>query len=178
VRNEVVKTIRLLRATFRPQGPQGPLRDYFQGGNSERVKAAIFKEQMKPARILGELMERLEELRKVGEQREKEPSLRWQAHYDYILAQLLARTAYVSEYDLMLGKIRKDELPELPLNRHGGWRLASCARLESGKDVKAMASQAKKLFAKVIKEHPGTPWEVLAKRAQLTALGLEWRPSS
>ena len=29
----------------------------------------------------------------------------------------------------------------------------------------------------VIKENPGTPWEVLAKRQKLTALGLEWQPT-
>jgi hypothetical protein len=178
LRMEAVKTIRLLRATFRPQGPQASFLEYLQGGNSERLKARIFKEQMKPARILGGFMERLEELRKAGERRDKEPSLRWQAHYDYLLAQLLARTAYVSEYDLMLGKIRKDELPELQPKIHKGWRLASSEKMASGKDVKEMAAQAKKLFAKIIQEHPGTPWEVLAKRARLTALGLEWRPSS
>ena len=177
LRMETIKTIRLLRATFRPQGPQASLLEYFQGGNSERLKAEIFTEQKKPARILAELTERLEELRKAGEQRDKEPSLRWQAHYDYILGQLLARTAYVSEYDLMLGKIRKDELPELQPKLHAGWRLASCEKMESGKDVKQMAAAAKKVFEKIIKEYPGTPWEVLAKRARLIALGLEWRPS-
>ena len=29
---------------------------------------------------------------------------------------------------------------------------------------------------KVAAENPGTPWEVLAKREKLTALGLEWKP--
>jgi hypothetical protein len=176
LRVQVIKTIRLLRATFDPKGAQGSLRDYFQGGTSDRIKAAIFREQMKPARALAEMMERLEELRKAGKERDKEPSPRWQAHYDYILAQLLARTAYISEYDLMLGKIRKDELPELR-SMHTGWRLASCEKMQSGKDVKELAAQAKQLFAKLIQEHPGTPWEVLAKRDRLTALGLEWQPS-
>jgi hypothetical protein len=77
----------------------------------------------------------------------------------------------------MLGKIRKDELPELRPTVHTGWRLASCERIQSGKEIKDMAAQAKKLFVKVIQEHPGTPWEVLAKRGRLTALGLEWQPS-
>lgn len=177
LRVQVLKTVRLLRATFNPQGPQGLLTDYFQGDSNERIKAIILREQRKPARVLAELNERLEELRKAGEQRDKETSPRWQAHYDYILAQLLARTAYLSEYDLMLGKIRKDELPELQPRLHTGWRLASREKMQSGKDVKEMAAEARKLFAKVIQEHPGTPWEVLAKREGLTALGLEWQPS-
>jgi hypothetical protein len=177
LRMQVIQTIELMRATFDADGSHGLLRDYFYGGSSDRVKAAIFKEQMKPARVLEELQERLEELRKAARYRDRDPSPRWQAHCDYTLAQLLARTAYVSEYNLMLGRIRKDELPELRPDVHTGWRLASCEKMQSGKDVREMAAQAKMLFAKLIKEHPGTPWEVLAKRAWLTALGLEWQPS-
>ncbi len=75
-------------------------------------------------------------------------------------------------------KIRKDELPELRPKVHTGWRLASCEKMQSGKDVKDLAAESKKRFEKVIREHPGTPWEMLAKREQLTALGLEWQPSS
>src|SRR5262249_52682370 len=162
----------LLRRTFDKAG-QGSLREHFQGGNNEKIKAAIFQEQKKPARILAELTERIDELRKAGAQRSQEPSPRWQAHYDYVLAEVLARTAYVSEYNLMLGKIRKDELPELQPKVHTGWRLASSEKLQSPKDIKDLAAESQKLFAKVIHDHPGTPWEVLAKRERLTALGLE-----
>jgi hypothetical protein len=44
--------------------------------------------------------------------------------------------------------------------------------------VKDLASDARKLMAKLIQEHPGTPWEVLAKRERFTALGLAWQPTS
>jgi hypothetical protein len=76
----------------------------------------------------------------------------------------------------MLGKIRKDELPELRPGVQTGWRLAACEKMQSGKDVRDMAAEAKQLFAKLIKEHPGTPWEILAKREKQTTLGLEWQP--
>ena len=178
LRHQVLATVKLLRKDFNPEGPQGSLREYFQGSSNERIKAEIFREQKKPARVLSELTERLEELRKAGEQRDKEPSPRWQAHYDYILAELLARTAYVSEYNLMLGKIRKDELPELQFGVETGWRLVASEKLQSGKEVRKMAAESKKLFAKLVKEHPGTPWQVLANRERWTALGLQWQPSS
>ena len=51
-------------------------------------------------------------------------------------------------------------------------------KMQSPKDIKDLAAESQKLFAKVIHDHPGTPWEVLAKRERLTALGLEWQPSS
>ena len=89
----------------------------------------------------------LEELRKAALHRDKESSPRWQAHYDYILAQLLARTAYISEYNLMLGKIRKDELPPLDPKLHKGWRLSAVEKMSAPKEIKEHADDARKLFA-------------------------------
>jgi len=31
------------------------------------------------------------------------------------------------------------------------------------------------MFKKIAKDYRGTPWEILAKREQLTALGLQWQ---
>jgi len=56
-----------------------------------------------------------------------------------------------------------------------GWRLASREKLSGGKEVKELATESKKVLAKLIKQYPGTPWEVLARRERLTALGLEWQ---
>ncbi|MCI0461471.1 MAG: caspase family protein [Gemmataceae bacterium] len=154
------------------------LREKFsKGGNPKAVKEEILKEQMLPARILGELTEALEKLQEAGKKLGEEPSKRWQAHYHYIHAQLLARLAFMNEYNLMLGKIRKDELPELKANVHTGWRLAAQATLQSGKDVRDRAEQSRRILAELAQKHPGTPWEVLAKRDQLTARGLGWQPA-
>ena len=76
----------------------------------------------------------------------------------------------------MLGKIRKDDLPQLDPKLHKGWRLAAVEKMSSPRDVKDKADEARKLFNKLINENPGTPWEVLAKRERLTALGLTWQP--
>jgi hypothetical protein len=39
-----------------------------------------------------------------------------------------------------------------------------------------MGKEAKKVFTKLGKENPGTPWAVLAKRERFSALGLKWEP--
>jgi hypothetical protein len=31
-------------------------------------------------------------------------------------------------------------------------------------------------FSELVKKNKGTPWEVLGKREELTALGMEWQP--
>jgi hypothetical protein len=174
LRAVVLQAVRVINKEFNPHNDAFALRDSFPGGNSEAVKAQIAERQTKPALIHEKLTEALENLKKVGEERDKEPSKRWQCHYDYIYAALLARIAYVYEYDLMLGKIRKDELPMPEKGMPLGWRLASQEKLSSGKEIRDMVAESRKLLAKLAKKNPGTPWEVLAKREQLTALGLKW----
>jgi hypothetical protein len=172
LRAAVVDAVDLLRKYGKT-----PLMELFRGKSNDQVKAAILQTQREPARVINELQEGLDLLRKAGETRDEEKSPRWQAHYDYVLAQLLARLAYVHEYDLMLGRIRQERLPELNPKIHGGWRLASRDKLQSPKEVKDLAAESKKILEKLIKKHRGTPWEVLAGQAKLTALGLEWQPS-
>jgi hypothetical protein len=41
---------------------------------------------------------------------------------------------------------------------------------------KKLAKSSRKTLDQLAKDHAGTPWEVLAKREKLTALGLEWQP--
>jgi hypothetical protein len=173
LRVAVLEVLDLLR-----KAGQSPLREKFRGGgNPDRIKKEILKEQEQPARLTRELKEALDLLEEAGRQRATEPSPRWQAHYHYVHAQLLARLAYVHEYNLMLGKIRLDELPELTPNVHQGWQMAARAKLQSGKEVRDWAAKSRQVFAELAKDHPGTPWEVLAKRERLTALGLEWQPA-
>jgi hypothetical protein len=176
LRVAVLDAIKRLRERFNPKNPELVLRDYFSGNSSDSIKKEILKEQEKPADVLIELNGIKTRLEKLADERDGETSKRWQAHYDFILAQVLARIAYLEEYSLMLGKIRKDELPALEPG-HTGYRLASRERLQSGTEVRALATASKKLLAKVARQNKGTPWEILAKREQLTALGLEWQPT-
>jgi hypothetical protein len=176
LRVAVLETVKLLNEKFNPHSAAFILRDAFGGGSSERLKKQILDEQRGPAELLAELHEALERLERVEKKRDDEESKRWQAHFDYIHAELLARIAYVHEYDLMLGKIRKDELP--PLERgQNFYRLSSRVKLQGPRELKDYATRATKLFTKITRQHKGTPWEILAKRELLTALGLEWQPT-
>ena len=172
----VLKAVKLIREKFDSGGDSFVLRESFSGATNDRIKADILKEQEKPALVIQELTEARDLLLKVGEERDKESCKRWQAHYDYVLAELLARIAYVEEYSLMLGKIRKDEVGQLETGQTG-FRLASRDKLQGTKEFKDMAVESKKMLKKLARDHKGTPWEILAKREQLTALGLYWQPT-
>jgi hypothetical protein len=157
------------------------MRETFTGANSAQVKGQIKNEQSAPGKAKLYLKEALDELRAVAKQRDKEPSKRWQAQYDYVEARLLARLIYVSEYNYALAQIRTDSLPELPEGmtnyklRLGSQDKVSVTKRE--RDVKTWVKELKGLWDKILNDYPDTPWAVIARRERMTALGLEWRPA-
>jgi hypothetical protein len=121
---------------------------------------------------LGKVAEELEQLK---DDKAKE-SKYWQAMYDYVLARLYARQAYILEYNVMLGKIRRDDMPMLDKQVNKGWKLAAKKDL-SDKDAKELADKSKKILETIAKDHKGSPWELIGKRESITSLGLEWTPN-
>jgi hypothetical protein len=142
-------------------------------------KGRVEENERHVARMMGPLQDALEELKnaagKENELRDAEP-LRWQANYDFMLARLEAEIAFLFEYQSMLGQMRK-ELPPRDPALHGGWVLAATTIPQGDSTGKKLAKDSRKILEKLAKAHAGTPWEVLAKREKLTALGLEWKPT-
>lgn len=172
-RQTVARTRDLLNKQLRGKR----LRDEFRApANENRFRDEIKDYQTREvATVLGELSDALDDLKAAGKERDKEMSKRWQANYDFVLARLEAHMAYLYEYTSMLGAMRR-ELPPLDAKMHGGWRLAPQAAMQGDSAGKRLAADARKVLEKLAKEHPGTPWEVLAKRERFTALGLDWQP--
>ena len=144
-------------------------------GDENRHKAFVKDYQEKEvAKTIRELEEAMDELRAAGKQgRKDETSKRWQANYDYVLARMAAQIAYLYEYDSALGEMRK-ELPEKGPN---GWRLASQPKLSGDPAGRKLIAESNKILDKLAKDHPGTPWELIARRDRLTNLGLKWQPN-
>ncbi len=138
-------------------------------------KGKVEENERHVARIMGQLQEALDELKTAGENKDAEPR-RWQVNYDFMLARLEAQYAFLYEYQSMLGQMRKELPPRDPM-LHGGWRLAATTNLQGDSAGKKLFKDSRKILDKLIKDHAGTPWEVLAKREKLTALGLEWKPT-
>lgn len=159
-------------------GSKSDIRRVFEGETSDKAKKTIKEDQEYPAVAILALTEVMTSLEKAAPEREK-ATKRWQANYDYALAQTKVRLAFMNEYDLLLGQIFTPEvLPVLDREKagHTGWALASAVKMKSKKDVKAQAEEAQELYAKIIESYKGTPWEIQAKREKGIALGLEWQP--
>jgi hypothetical protein len=138
-------------------------------------KGKVEENERHVARIMGQLQEALEELKAAGENKGAEPK-RWQANYDFMLARLESQIAFLYEYQSMLGQMRK-ELPPRDPTLHGGWRLAATTTLQGDSTGKKLFKDSRKILKGLAEKNAGTPWEVLAKREMLTALGLEWKPT-
>lgn len=149
-----------------------------EADRSDAAKAAFARMQRGPARVMHVLEQITEELDQAVARRDDEKSKFWQATLDYVRAQVKARHIYVNEYTNAFGIVRRDRLPELDSKKgHVGWRLASRETLSTNdSSMKELRKELRKIYDDIIKEHPDTPWAILAKREKNVALGLRWEP--
>ncbi len=179
IRAVTIKAIETIRRT-KAEGSEQPLPDELrQSETGDADLNNLKKIQENQATFQLEFEELYQEMLEAGKMREKEKSKRWLANYDYALAQVQMRLAYLNEYNFALGKVRKKELPELDPNLgHKGWRLQANEKMGAPKEVRDMAEKGKEQLKKIMEEYPNTPWAVVAKRDSSTQLGLKWIASS
>lgn len=107
--------------------------------------------------------------------REKEIVPRWRAAYDLAMGRILAAKVRTESYNTALA-IAKTRLNfEDPKNNT--WRLKASDNIEGGSRLENMADKAGFYLNRVVTEHPGTPWELLAKRELSSPFGWEWQES-
>ena len=109
----------------------------------------------------------------VTKRRDHETSRRWQAHYDLIRGRLLAMKTRCLEYNTACAKMIKDA-PKFQNPASNAWRMVPDEEVHlRGRDV-TNAKEAKELLERVVKDHPGTPWALLAKRELKDPFGFKW----
>ena len=175
---ELAEAVGKIKASGEIKGDLSGLRESYRapgGGNAEKnLKNQIEMEGRRVASFIRLLEDEQKSMEKAKAMRAK-ASKRWQANYDFMLARLESQLAYIYEYSTMLGQMRKEFPPRDPAV-HGGWRLASRERLQGDATGRKLYRDAQKILDTLAAQNPDTPWEVLAKREKMTALGLEWKP--
>lgn len=153
-------------------GSGSELPEEFFGETDDKRKTELRKAQENPARVEAILQDSLDKLEQVAEQKDKQ-SKRWQVHYDYVLAQVKLRICYVNQYNLALANVRGGKLPDLKEGQEG-YRLSAEATLDKNTppDKKELFNDARKALAEIAKDHPKTPWALLAKSDRTVAIGL------
>ena len=104
----------------------------------------------------------------------KDAPKRWQANYEFLVARFNAELAYLEEYSGLLGQILKAYPEPFDEKVHSGWKMASKQKASDAAGKK-YDKAARAQFAKLAAKFPNTPWAVLSKRENLTALGLDWQ---
>lgn len=133
-------------------------------------------EAQKSAAVLEPRVRALVELLKQGEaDREKETVLRWQAGYDLAMGRALAVQVRTESYNAMLAAAKRGLKPKDPKNNT--WTLEPADEISVGSALQKAADRAKMYLERVVKDHEGTPWAMLAAAELKDPLGWRWKES-
>lgn len=142
----------------------------------EATFANALSEAQKSAAVLEPRVRALVDHLKQGEaDREKETVLRWQAGYDLAMGRALAVQARTEAYNAMLAQAKRGLKPKDPKNNT--WTLKPADEISVGSALQKTADRAKMYLERVVKEHEGTPWAMLAAAELKDPIGWKWEES-
>jgi len=131
-------------------------------------------EAQKPLAVLDYQLQQLMGILETGvKDRPKLVEPRWRAGFDLAVGRVLAMRARALGYNEMCAEM-KSSPKKFEDDKNNHWRLVPSEEISSGSTVKKLAEQADEYLTRVITEHPGTPWEMLARREKEQPLGWEW----
>jgi hypothetical protein len=136
-------------------------------------KEEMGKHQEVVARIAYTVDMALEPILAASKFRDRETSRRWRAHYDLIRGRLTAMKIRCYEYNWACAKVKKDT-PKFTNPDSNAWRLVSDEEVHYSDKAAAAGKDARALLKRVVDEHPGTPWAVLAQRELKDPFGFKW----
>jgi hypothetical protein len=157
---------------------------------AENLNRQLSEAQKNVAALSSAVEQGLLVLEPLQKEREKEPSLRWQAHYDLTVGRLLATKVRNNEYNWALAQMKVNPRPTRGNNNR--WRLVPDPEIRFGQsDTQAKGAKAKKeakanelakadavrateLLGRVVTEHAGTPWAFLAQVELDMPMGFTW----
>jgi hypothetical protein len=173
LRAAAAKALKLIRDKW-AKDKGSSVQTRFTGEANDAVKRTISAKQNAAVILEIDFQELIDEMEPLGKMLDKEESPYWQATFLYAQAQVKARYAFLCEYNLALGRIKTESLPDVS-DKALGLQLASVEKMDSKKSVKEIAAAAKETFSDLIAKHKNTPWAVMAKQYRVIALGLKWQ---
>jgi hypothetical protein len=154
------------------------LRQSYSADPSQRAKE-IDAELSKAKTYIEYLNAAEKAMRESARQRDREKSPRWRAHYDLILAQLVAYRARVFEYGIYLQAFKTNPKPFDPPTANRAmvrWDVRERGKTLGADKTQPDIDEAVRLFQIVIKEYPGTPWATRAAYEMTRGWGIDLAP--
>ena len=133
----------------------------------------LLSEAQKVAAVLEPKINNLYSILAKGEgDRAKIREKRWQAGYDLAMGRVLATKIRTEAYNQMLAKAKTGMVFKTAGN--DTWVLEPSDEISVGSQVEKLAKQAKTYLERVVQEHPGTPWAMIAADELRMPLGYRW----
>ncbi len=104
--------------------------------------------------------------------REQETNPRWLAGFDLSLGLALAHKVRTEGYNAMLAKAKRGM--KFEKEKNNTWVLKPDVEISVGSKAEKEAQQARDMLESVVKNHPRTPWALLAARELEQPLGWKW----
>lgn len=141
--------------------------------NDNELRQQITEAQ-KPLAVLDYRLEELYQILKTGEKaRDSLTEPRWRASYDLAMGRVLAMRARAYGYNFTMAEM-KSTPKTFSKEGNNKWDLVPDSEISAGPLVKKMAKQSEELLKKVIDEHEGTPWALLAAHELSQPMGWKW----
>jgi hypothetical protein len=135
--------------------------------------ANALSEAQKDAAKLEPKLESLYAVLKEGEaDREKELTPRWQAGFDLAVGRVLAAKIRTEGYNAMLASAKRGLKFQNPKNNT--WVLKPADEITIGSQYQKLGEKAKMYLERIEKDHPSTPWSLLASKELEQPLGWKW----
>ena len=135
----------------------------------------LLSEAQKTAARVQPRIDELERVLRAGQaDRDKIAEKRWQAGYDLSLGRVLAVKVRTDAYNSLLAQAKAGMKFKDP--KSDTWVLEESDEVsKAGSQTEKIAQQATTLLERVVREHPGTPWALLAAEELKRPLGYSWK---
>lgn len=153
---------------------ENPVLRFVKRGEDEAEFAQALSAAQQAAAALEPKINAIYQILQQGEaDRDKETVLRWQAGYDLAMGRTLAVKVRTETYNAMLAAAKRGLKFTNPQNNT--WVLRPSEEISVGSQYAKLAERARMYLGRVIREHPDTPWAMLAQRELSQPLGWSWR---
>lgn len=149
----------------------------FRAYNDNILRTEIGEAQRPVAAIDYELKALYDTISVGVKDREKMREPRWQAAFDLAMGRILAMRVRYFGYNQMLANMKVSP-KAFEKEKSNMWRLVPSSEIATGPEMRKAAGAAKEYLKRVIDEHPGTPWAMLAERELSNDLGWSWQEFS
>jgi hypothetical protein len=168
----------LVRAALAAKADEIPRpRMQFRADTDTALRQEITEAQ-KPLAVLDSKLNEMQTLLEAGEKdRSRLTTPRWRASYDLAAGRVMAMRARAYGYNVLLAEMKLSPKSFQDKNNNT-WRLIPAEQSHAGARIDKLEHKAKEYLNRVIEEHPGTPWELLAKEELLQPLGWQWQEFS